>query len=703
MSIRRAVRGPALLAIASAAIAVALAGCGGGGGSDVTVYGTAIDYDGGKYVLNDATVSARYWSAPTTEIAQTTANSSGKYVLSLPSEASGKSLILVASQASTSKRASRVIGDLASSGRSEVYLDNYTTVATEYLMSKVTASTAITGPPVETIISEIRKMNSIADVSLVPGVVIPATMGGGITDATVTTALNTDTINKAVQSIAGDPDIQKAKRFAEMTREALWALGVNGQSTAESLATAGIDQYNAIKAATKSLRDVATRVKIVIQALWAGGGSGANEWDTLDGQIPGTYDYYSDSNGVHLLNRTGDAPDGKSWIVTSKLDDTSKNSVLKITPANKIDTFVIKIEAGSYTFTVTNPDMPTMLWSGTMVGSKDNEGYTNKVTLNMTATDPGLTEQFKLNGVLTGTHVSGQPKDAYHDLHVTGSLSTQIVSGSLGDATIEWQNDVKTNGLDVKLLKATDFTFTTKIDPSLKVTMNSGSITFDAADPTNGLKYATPNTATLTGSIVGDKHSTSMTNGKIVFERTGVHAIDGVSEDSKSVYLAVQLKSISGSATFKSPTLTFSGSLDGTFTYLPVPLNLGDLLRIVRTGHAPSDWADPWPVSKFPNFSLGFKGDITPVIGASGGLDVVLSASPTAGAGTKPQVALTFNKFYYGDETMTGQMSVTFGASGGNVVWDAPTAAAHFTHSPSGYYLTMSGTSLDTFTGGIYN
>ncbi|GIV15507.1 MAG: hypothetical protein KatS3mg022_0942 [Armatimonadota bacterium] len=291
-----------------AAIALALlAGCGGGGGAggtlltlsgDVFVPGGTTRQMGGNTPLANATVKAYVWPNLTDAIAQGTTDANGHYVLTLPENAVGKDIAVIATKQVENKvvRVETISSDVPAEGRSNVNLDAVTTFALEEIarIREQEGLDDLSPGGVFTVMERIREQlggwnGDLSDV-------LPAQIGSGLQDQDLQmTVQNVVQQHKgALKGSTGNPDVDRARSMMQTMRDMMGTVVGNGRDEGTAIDTALNMTQEALDAQLAAAEAFGERYDVMMNML-----------DRLGSQPPGEYRLYRDQWGYLHIEKNG--------------------------------------------------------------------------------------------------------------------------------------------------------------------------------------------------------------------------------------------------------------------------------------------------------------------------------------------------------------------------------------------------------------
>lgn len=463
-----------------------------------------------------------------------------------------------------------------------------------------------------------------------------------------------------------------AKDMVQALRDLSHSIITTGQTNEESLTAAAREQAAAITEGTRIGGGLGTRIATVFNILSVGGPNG--NWDTLNGKAPGRYDFAVDpmDSNNRLLTFTGAATDNKTWVVTSKVSGTTLNDVLTISTTNPIPTFKIAPQAGTYTVSATGPDTK-LNWSATLAFTLNSNNNPVKADLNLTGNDPSLSTPIHLVGSISGTILGTQTSangnwPAYHDLTMSGNLTSQFLNGSIGSLKVQWVSSNLADPLNIQSITLSNLTATTQFSKQATLNIPSAVVTFDP--PVTAHHSPILKSISFSSSQTASGHSLTFTNATMSTVYAG----------SEIFVLPIILpKTITGSMTYTSPSTTLTGSLNANWVNPVLLNNLSDYKKTIN----------------FPNGSIHLSGTLTPQYGQKSALDVTLTSNTE---GSQPAITLALANLAYGTFTLNGTLTQPLSTEGTTISASGPPTAT--IQSSNGLQLLMSGT-VNNLGGGI--
>lgn len=660
------------LALACVA-ALMLSACGGGGGGgSLRLSGTVSRAPSTQPGTGEAgaDIYAYVWPNLSAAVAQTKADSDGRFTLVLPSQYSGKDIVLLTTPSGRlpARRYSCILADVNASGTTLADLDFGTTVAAELAAFEAITKgwDDIAGPAVETIAKEARRWDGIRDLDNgADGANFGAKFGDGVKpDSPVSQFVQQTTAVRLALAAIGDNstgNVRKAKRMVQMMRDVMHALVDNGKAAEDSLANALAEQSDVMREGFKAPAALGTRVATVFEVL--GIGKYFN-YQTLLERAPGIYEWREGTSPKRLMVRVGDSPDGKSWKVISKIPDASQDWEMTITPDNPLPEFDIDKSAGRYVIAVRKPGQPAWKWDIILAATLDSQQRVTTITLSITATDPDLTAPLTYNGKVTGPASGTADNTTWARLSLSGSISSQFVTGQLDDLTVEWTATTE-YPQDIKSIRVSNARLSTNFTKKMSLAITSASMEMWPADPRQSSRFSVPKRCLLDRATVEfSGHTFTLSNGELTFDRE-------IRADGDVDILPRVMK---GSARYSSPKVLFEGTINANWTSAKLPIRLNGSLI---------------PLEEFPAGTIAFDGRIQPAVGLGGDAkgEVVFASGRTI----RPSLEVKLTSLRYGDETMSGSVKALFAVGEGYADLDDPEIVINLTQTPSGLVMKASG------------
>jgi hypothetical protein len=675
VTVRKA--GGQIFAVAILASCLALGGCGGSGGAgSAALSGTVNSTTGGRAsgtAVAGATIKAFAWPDLAAVVATTTTDASGHYDVPLAPALIGKDIFITAEKTSGSPpvttRWSTLVNDLPAAGTTNANIDPSTTVAAEAVAKKARDSnvTDISGTAFATIASEVkRNLSGVDSLSFAAGgTVVPSSFGAGLVggSSAANFVANSTTVQSALSSVndTANSDVKQAKRITQMLRDLSTTVTDAGNAEKDSLNAALEEQKTAINNSTQLASAFGTRAQFV-GTMVTTGDPGPFSDEGLLGKPSGIYEQRVVDNGVggtrNGLVRTGDSSDGKSWTVTSTLAGATQGMALTITPASAVSTFGVTTSSPGMTIHVTKPSDASVVYDGTLALTKDTSSNITQAVVHLTVQDSALTKPITVNGTLTGTPTTGSTpaNPDYTQFAFSGNLDSQFGTASVGNLSVTFYGS--SAGRDVKQIRLSSFNLSTTNAKPATVAVSSATLDFQPADPANGFNHSKPNHANISASLQASGHTLTVTNADATL----------VPLKTTSGGNTVAVSGLSGSVSYASPVLTFSGSVNGMWQ------NAG------ATGTS---------VASFPKGSVHLVGSLTPVNGSPATVDMTLT-SDNAVSNNTVTANLTVAKLSFDTENLAGTAKEVFSVQN-DTVQANPTVTVDITHSPSNETVHLSG------------
>ncbi len=650
-------------------LAVLLNGCGGGGGgtsgtNQMMLGGTVLVPEGtprsrslGGYALADATVRAYLTSQPDTPIAEARTDNNGRFTLQLPASAALKDVLLVAEKGTAPNRVRVMIlvPAVDPNGQTGITLDAATTLATEEVLryAREQRLSALSPNGFAEIVHQVRQqLESLTSLDLRVGTTLPERIGDGILNeslaGTVREVVNTHKDNLPPPQ----GDVATAKRMMQMLRD--MTQGVSGTGTDESLELdlALSQQERLIEDEVLTPLDRFKRsldFMIEVTGLAEVNREDYRMLNTLVRQASGAYEERADTH-AHQLVRTGNTS-GNTWQVVSTIREQNRTLVLTVQTQNQLNEFDWTPDAGRITIQVRRQGDATFQQDMVLaVTQRDSQNRPTRIEASITIRDPQLREPIQFTGTVTGTPRDGNEGIPFSSLSFNGNLTSQY-------ATLSISNLGLTLNTDGVITRGTAGTVQVQLRTSQPVSLaiqNLDTQWEPDVEPPSLVKFSS---LTMTGM----GRSLSMSNAEI-----------------ESFYSATEgqavPKKIRATVSYTSPVVTFNGSVEGTWENPELPF--------------PLDEQDNIPVNRFPRGRLTFNGGMEPTVGRPANVEFTLTLAPTA----SPPTATLNLTVQYATESLSGTVSGTFKVQNGAINrhdWFSA-AEVRFTHSPSGFVLTLS-------------
>lgn len=649
-------------------LAALLNGCGGGGGGAVSgtlLGGTVLVPEGtprsrglGGYALASATIRAYLTSQPDTPIAQATTDENGRFTLQLPASAALKDVLLVAEKGTAPNRVRVMIlvPAVDPNGQTGITLDAATTLATEEVLryAHEQGLSALSPNGFAQIVHEVRqRLESLNSLDLRVGTTLPEEIGKGIRNESLANTVR-EVVNTYKNSLPpSEGDVATAKRMMQMLRD--MTQGVSGTGTDESLELdlALSQQERLIESEVLTPLDRFKRsldFMIEVTGLAEVNREDYRMLNTLVGQAPGAYEERADTPYAHRLVRTGNTS-GNTWQVVSTIREQNRTLELTVQTENQLNEFNWTPDAGRITIQVRRQGDATFQQDMVLaVTQRDSQNRPTRIEASITIRDPQLREPIQFTGVITGTPRDSNDGIPFSSLSFNGNLTSQYATLSLSNLGLT----LNANG---DITRATAGTVQVQLRTSKPV-----SLAIQNLDTQWEPDVGTPSLVKFSSlTMTGMNRSLSLSNAEI-------ESFYSATEDQ-----AVP-KKVTATVSYTSPVVKFTGSIEGTWENPELPF--------------PLDVLDNIPVNRFPRGTLTFNGSMEPAVGRPADVEFTLTLAPTA----NPRTATLNLTVRYASESLSGTVSGTFKVQNGAINrhdWFSA-AEARFTHSPSGFVLTLS-------------
>jgi len=420
-----------------------------------------------------------------------------------------------------------------------------------------------------------------------------------------------------------------------------------------------------------------------------------------------------------ILERIGDAPDNKTWIVEvaqagnvsgtiRSRQESEMGLVLTVTVQNPIGIFRYTHEAGKYTFRVRKPNDATIQYDGSIAVTTDAQGNPTQIALNATVKDSKLSSPITFNGTLQGTPaqtgtVSGSirsrpvnrspvvarrqrgrqsqdnPYAPYTEAKfVNVSLQSQFGNASIGELKVVWMRD-SLEDEKIKQISLTGLTVRSQTSKPASLTVSSVSVEFRETTQQEkqlspDVEDLTPTKATISATLEGSGIRLQVSNlqaSEFKWVKVG-ERWDWWQWKYITVYLPIPT-TLNGQVSYSSPTVQFNGSIDAKWE---------------NPQSDPKDFGgedSPVALVEVPKGTVKLAGNWVPKIGRPAGIQVNFTSNPTGNA-PQVQMNLTIN---YGDQKLSGTITGTLDIRG-NQSYGFKSGNLDMTHTPSNFKVQVS-------------
>jgi hypothetical protein len=441
----------------------------------------------------------------------------------------------------------------------------------------------------------------------------------------------------------------------------------------------------------------------------------------LIGLPPGKYReiWTSDQWLPRILERIGDAPDNKTWIVEvaqagnvsgtiRSRQESEMGLVLTVTVQNPIGIFRYTHEAGKYTFKVRKPNDATIQYDGSIAVTTDAQDNPTQIALSATVKDPKLSSPITFSGTLQGTPaqtgtVSGSirsrpvnrspivarrqrgrqsqdnPYAPYTEAKfVNVSLQSQFGNASIGELKVVWMRD-SLDDEKIKQISLTGLTVRSQTSKPASLTVSSVSVEFRETTQQEkqlspDVEDLTPTKATISATLEGSGIRLQVSNlqaSEFKWVKVG-ERWDWWQWKYITVYLPIPT-TLNGQVSYSSPTVQFNGSIDAKWE---------------NPQSDPKDFGgedSPVALVEVPKGTVKLAGNWVPKIGRPAGIQVNFTSNPTGNA-PQVQMNLTIN---YGDQKLAGTITGTLDIRG-NQSYGFKSGNLDMTHTPSNFKVQVS-------------
>ncbi|GIV11700.1 MAG: hypothetical protein KatS3mg020_1191 [Fimbriimonadales bacterium] len=663
------------LAVASVLI-VFLANCGGGGGSTappitgLTVNGTVTVPTGTPRsrsltgeALPNATVRVLLAFPPNTLIAQSTTDADGRYALTISSEYVGRDLLIVAEKTVNNQRVrvSALLPSLPPQGYAGANLDAFTTLATEEILSLATEEnlTALSPNGVATVVDRVREaLRNQFSLSLVVGQTLPENLGGGLLDEELRNQVRSRVMEQKQNLRPPTGDVAIAKGMMQMLRDygSAWLDRGNEETLNLEAAVRRQQQMIEDEVATplEALGERGVNFIVRVLGLEESGGSDYN--DSLGGLPPGRYRETRQGYGRFTLERIGDAPNNRTWIVESgQLTST-------VTTTEPLEEFTLSPSAGRVNFSVRKEGDPRVQYDGTFeVVQRDSSGNATQLRVQITLNDGQLSQPISFNGVANTTP---RPDGSFYTINFSGTLQSQHADLTFTNLVYDtYPASERVREIRVARLQGT---LNTERGPRIEI-QNLRMNFADDDPPDKNLQQFTLQLLNFSSE------------GRTLVMRDVVAQFQRVGGEPQPVRLqAAQVE-------YRTPDDTLAGTVNARWE------------NPTATNPLEEDFI---PLSQFPRANFEFSGNLTPRVGRRALMNFAIVSEPTF---TPPRIRITL-RLDFGDERMQGELVGNLRVQNGTVQRKHlfQTATMQMTHTPSNFRIELSyNEANDTVTGTI--
>jgi len=443
----------------------------------------------------------------------------------------------------------------------------------------------------------------------------------------------------------------------------------------------------------------------------------------LIGLPPGKYReiWTSDQWLPRILERIGDAPDNKTWIVEvaqagnvsgtiRSRQESEMGLVLTVTVQNPIGIFRYTHEAGKYTFQVLKPNDATIQYDGSIAVTTDAQGNPTQIALNATVKDSKLSSPITFSGTLRGTPAQtgtvsasirsrpvnrspivarrqrgrqsqDNPYAPYTEAKfVNVSLQSQFGNASIGELKVVWMRD-SLDDEKIKQISLTGLTVRSQTSKPASLTVSSVSVEFRETTQQEkqlspDVEDLTPTKATVSATLEGSGLRLQVSNlqaSEFKWVKVGERWDWWQGQyRPKPIYLPIPT-TLSGQVSYSSPTVQFSGSIDAKWE---------------NPQSDPKDFGgedSPVALVEVPKGTVKLAGNWVPKIGRPAGIQVNFTSNPMGNA-PQVQMNLTIN---YGDQKLSGTITGTLDIKN-NQSYGFKSGNLDMTHTPSNFKVQVS-------------
>ncbi len=588
-------------------------------------------------VVAGATVNAYLWPNFTTPIVPSVqSDNNGNYLLSLPSADANKTIVIIATKQTSggTLRVSVILPNLPASGQNGVDMNSSTTLTAEELAYKERNLAILSSNGVAEVQNQVQNLiQNDNQLSLNIGnsnCPLPSIFGDGLlslSNHNWTSSQIDGIITQQSGNLQGSTgDVATAKGIVQMMRDFggnFMGIQSNELGNMKSLLS---QEETSVLSTAQTLQAFTQRLAFPLRIL---GLTKSNQtYQSLIGLAPGVYQETMDSNGNTTLTLSGPSSAGNVWKI---LSSSPAGLTMTVQTQNNMSVFAYALGAGTISFNVTSSTDSTLKYTGSLgvTGwSNSTPPYPTQVSLNISLQDKDLPSAITftgtLNAVFAGVNASSKPQ--YSQVTYSGSFSSPIGSAQMNGLTVDLNPAL--HGVDqLKDIKVGSYTLQTQNNPVITLSLTNAEIDFQYDSVNNKL------------NPVSAKMSASFTTPTITMKTPGLNIVFPA---------GTQPGTLSGSATYVSSTLNFSGSINGSWTN-------------TKQG------------------TLAVTGNWVPSVGSPLVVDMSLNlnANPSATS------VLTINKLADGSQYLSGKLSAVMGST------SLASAALQLTHSPSNFQIMV--------------
>ncbi|MCS7300490.1 MAG: hypothetical protein NZ556_02915 [Fimbriimonadales bacterium] len=418
-------------------------------------------------------MSVRLAFPPNTLITKSTLRSDGRYALTIPTEFVGRDLLITVEKTVDGQRVrlATLLLSFPARGYAGANLDAHTTLATEEILryAREQNLTALSPNGVAVVVDRVRDaLKDRPSPRLVVGQTLPENLGDGLLDEEIRNLVRPRVQEQAENLRPPTGDVAVAKSMTQMLRDYSTAWTDRGGEEEVDLENDVRRQQEAIEnEIVQPLEALGDRgMSVTFRAL----GLERDRNDTLEGFPPGRY-RETLSFGRYRLERIGNAPDNRTWIVESG------PLTCTVTTANPLNAFELSPEAGRVSFSVRKQGDPRLRYDGAVeVTQRDPNGNPTQLRVQITLTDGELREPIRFNGTANTTP---RPDGSFRALSFSGTFQSQYADLTVTNLT----HDTYPDSERVKQLSAGRVQAALEVEYAPNLDLQNLLVTFRDADP----------------------------------------------------------------------------------------------------------------------------------------------------------------------------------------------------------------------------
>ena len=506
-------------------------------------------------VVPGATVNAYLWPNFTTPIVPSVqSDNNGNYLLNLPSADANKTIVIIATKQTPGGmlRVSVILPNLPANGQNGVDMNSVTTLTAEELAFKERNLASLSSNGVAEVQNQVQNLiQNDNQLSLNIGnsnCPLPPNFGGGLlslSNHNWTSSQIDGIITQQSGNLQGSTgDVATAKGIVQMLRDFggnFMGIQSNELDNMKNLLS---QEETSVLSTAQTLQAFTKRLAFPLRIL---GLTKSNQtYQSLIGLAPGVYQETMDSNGNTTLTLSGPSSAGNVWKI---LSSSPAGLTMTVQTQNNMSVFAYALGAGTISFNVTSSTDSTLKYTGSLgvTGwSNSTPPYPTQVSLNISLQDKDLPSAITFTGTLNAAFagVNASSKPQYSQISYSGSFSSPIGSAQMNGLTVDLNPDLQ-GIFQLKDIKVGSYTLQTQNNPVITLSLTNAEIDFQYDSVNDKL------------NPVSAKMSASFTTPTITMKTPSLNIVFPA---------GTQPGTLSGSATYVSSTLNFSGSINGSWT-----------------------------------------------------------------------------------------------------------------------------------------